>query len=147
MTDREIHHFTYPVPKGRVGQSNTILQVEPNTINVKDEDIYTGEFVIDYPYEYRKTQTTIFYLKRKAKDHYVFLKDYKPKIAEIITKLGRLEFHFGYFRKNKRKEDKEWRRRIGEREKLLSERIEKLEKEVLNLKNPPLKPILKNPFD
>ncbi len=110
----------------------------------------SGETTDIYVFPYHYSHKEIFdlhFVKRKAKDIYVCLKDYKPRITEILTRLGRLESHFAHFRKNKRKEDKEWRRRIGEREKLLIERIENLEKEVINLKNPPLKPQFKNPFD
>ncbi len=114
---------------------------EPETLSGEEIDIYV------YPHDWRQTGYDLHFVKRKAKNIYVRLKDYKPRITEILTRLGRLESHFAHFRKLKRKEDKEWRRRIGEREKLLIERIENLEKEVINLKNPPLKPQFKNPFD
>ena len=159
MTEIQTHHSTTfhhragsrGITQGFIHTGNTFKRGDNERfVKVDDDEIYTGEFVDKTPYDIDGNPSQnpmIEFLKRKSKDHYVFLKDYKPKITEIITRLGRLEFHFGYFRKNKRKEDKEWRRRIGQREKLLTERIEKLEKKIYNLENPPLKPVLKNPFD
>ena len=127
----------------RIGHRPDCNFDKPDGIDEEEEEIYTGEWIDKTDGDH----SILWFLKRKSKDTYVFLKDYKPKITEIITRLGRLEFQFGYLRKNKRKEDKEWRRSISEREKLLTERIEKLEEQMLNVLNPPLKPELKNPFD
>ena len=195
MSKIPIHHYQILIKHGDTrgqtisGKPEDNYHMGTKAIDEEEEDIYTGEFINIQKTE--KDNPNLWFLKRKSKDTYVFLKDYKPKITEIITRLGRLEFQFGHLRKNKRKEDKELRRRIGEREKNLYdeigkrndnilnsilplirdlktewkiekeqliekiekleeeafEKIEKFEEDILNLKNPPLKPELKNPFD
>ena len=127
-------------------------------VNCKEQNtLFTGEFY------YFGTQK--LYIHRKPKDTYVFLKDYKQKITEISKRLYQIEFNWKWWKRYIRQEEKMNLKKIknqvklqndkinklillqGEVERILLERIEKLDKEVYDLKNPPLKPKLQNPFD
>ena len=110
---------------------------------VDEERIYLNEWIVDDWGRNKKPYNPI----RKSKDTFVFLKDYKPRITDILTRLHKVECHLNYYIKMKAKIAKEFRRRGKERKRLLNERMEKLEKEVYDLKNPPLNPELQNPFD
>ncbi len=172
MTDTQIHHFTYAVPYGTHWENACppFLQVEPETINVKDEDIYTGEFVCIPPVTgpNRSGSPAIYYLKRKAKDTYVFLKDYKPRISGILSRLGRLERNMEQQKEETEKElnqrDEEWKQKeeeyknrislqefqieeMANRQKQLIEKMEMFSISCFNLLHTPLKPVLVNPFD
>jgi hypothetical protein len=76
---------------------------------------------------------------------------------EFNERIGKLEKVAGEMKKKEKQWENEKEDLIKEIQELkyvivgvegmLSNKIEKLEKEVYDLKNPPLKPILKNPFD
>jgi len=109
---------------------------------IDDERLYLNEWIID-----SHGQKLPYNPIRKSKDTFVYLKDYRPKITDILTRLHYVECQILTVIKVGRKLSKERLRRAKEKERLLNERMEKLEKEVYDLKNPPLKPKLQNPFD
>ena len=111
-----------------------------------DEDkIYTGEWkYIGTPGDMAYRPDNIF---RKSKDTFVYLKDYKLKIREINKKQNKdtnnLDNHIRHIHGEIQRERNLWRLEKEEFE----ERIEKLERQIYDLLNPPIKPVLKNPFD
>ncbi len=76
-----------------LGVSSSLRKALDET-DVDEDDIYTGEFVDKTSYyengEFRCSPKYQF-LKRKSKDTYVFLKDYKPKIKKIDSDIIHLE--------------------------------------------------------
>ena len=198
MTEIQTHHSTSFI-YNCIGNSNSYIHTGTRNggtgrryVKVNDDEIYTGEFVDKTPYDALGNPSQnprIEFLKRKAIDTYVFLKDYKPKIKKIDSVISHLEKNVKsfnvkfYYRDMVRKKDKEeFNKEIDvvnglvndvkydmeEQKELLeeqkdtinklqsfillirkdfNEKIEKLEKKVYNLENPPLIPELKNPFD
>ena len=140
-----------------------------------DEDkIYTGEWywLDNYPEKIqRKSKDTFVFLKdfklkmmeirnvQTALSSLVSGKSLQSKVdkEEFNERIGKLEKVAGEMKKKEKqwenekedliKEIQELKYVIVRVEGMLSNKIEKLEKEVYDLKNPPLKPILKNPFD
>ncbi len=115
--------------------------------DISNEKIYTGEFWISNSQDCRYTQHRIVPIKRESKDTFVFLKDYKLKIREINNNQKRdtsnLDNHIRHIHGEIKRERNLWRLEKEE----LDERIEKLERQIYDLLNPPIKPVLKNPFD
>ena len=197
MTEIQTHHSTTFHHRGSsrgktlgfIHTGNTFKRGDNERfIKVDDDEIYTGEFVDKTPYDSHGNPSQnpmIEFLKRKSKDTYVFLKDYKPKIKKIDSVIFHLEKNVKsinaklYYRDMIRKTEKEdynkeidvvngvvndLKYEIEEQKEIIeeqnetlvkiqqlvlvqNEKIEKLEKKVYNLENPPLLPELKNPFD
>ena len=207
MSKIPIHHYQILIKHGDrrghtiSGKPEDDCHFGTKAIDEEEEDIYTGEFINMGKTE--KDNPNLWFLKRKSKDTYVFLKDYKPKIKKLDSEILYLDNHIKYLdlemksrekkwnqltkqlinqltkpldiingilndlkygkeEQNKRiekleKEKKELNDKVDELAQVVSfhevdergwdERIEKLEEQMLNVLNPPLKPELKNPFD
>ena len=180
-----------------IGATNS-QRLAVDEADVDEDDIYTGEF-IDKTHYVNGTfysNPTYHFLKRKSKDTYVFLKDYKPKIKKLDSDIFHLEKNvtsliekMRYRDKKSKTEKEDFNKEIdvvngvvndlkyeneekNEKieklekendeqneiivklqsvvsglEKKFSDEIEKLNRKVYDLENPPLIPQLRNPFD
>ena len=108
-----------------------------------DDKLYLAEWMIEPNGRDKKP----YQCPRKSKDTFVYLKDYKLKIREINKKQNKdtnnLDNHIRHIHGEIQRERNLWRLEKEEFE----ERIEKLERQIYDLLNPPIKPVLKNPFD
>ena len=194
-----------------IGATNS-QRLAVDEVDVDEDDIYTGEFIDKTHYVNGAfySNPTYHFLKRKSKDTYVFLKDYKPKVKKIDSDISHLKknvkslngtIKYRTIKWKTEKEDfnkeidvvnglvndlnyeieeqnetleeqnekiEEQNQTIEEQNEILeeqnetltklqsfmlllsnnfNEKIEKLEKKVYDLENPPLIPELRNPFD
>ena len=111
--------------------------------NIKDEQFMTNESYVDHMGQLRQVQ-------RKTIDTFVMKEDYTSKISKLENGLDAMTRWFEYLaeeRSNEAEERREEREKWAEERYELNQRIAMLEKEMYDLKNPPIKPQLNNPFD